>query len=98
MSRGLGRVERAVLAYLEERARREPLWPISLDLLAYETGHHPESIRRAGKTLQRKGLVEIGWDNGWREQFGKLYDTACPTYLLSAEHSSTLSPPAESAS
>lgn len=92
MSRGLGRVERAVLDYLKTR----PDWACRLELVADVTGFHAESVRRAFKSLERKDMVILGWDNGWRVIDGaadRFYDTACPTARLSAEYSSTLTAP-----
>lgn len=94
MSRGLGRAERAVLAYLAERAKRDPEWAARLELIADQAGIHPESARRAMKTLAAKGLVELGHDGGWRT-WGQMYRTACPTARLSAEYLSTLNEAAQ---
>lgn len=96
MSRGLGKAEQAIIADLAKRARQHPDWPdrpIRLDVLADATGLHPESLRRAMKTLTAKGITELGWDNGWR-----VYDTGevhkawgpGPTVCLSAEKLSAL--------
>ena len=59
------------------------------------TGHHAESVRRGGKSLERKGLVVVGWDNGWSDfapDAGGLKKRipAGPTYRLSADYLSTL--------
>lgn len=90
MSRGLGRVERDVLkTMLERHERREEPWPEKLWFLWDATGHHPESVRRAMKSLARKGFVRLGWDNGWRE-WGDKFCEAGPTAALSVEYLSTL--------
>jgi hypothetical protein len=95
MSRGLGRAERAVLAYLTEQARRHPEHATRLGVIASLTELHPESVRRAMKTLAAKGKLELGWDNGWRvldsEGPFRMWDTAAPTARLSAEQLSALS-------
>jgi hypothetical protein len=92
MSRGLGRAERAILA---ELVKRDPEWPLRLNVLAHFTGLHPESLRRAMKSLAEKDLIELGWDNGWRVlESGavlRFWETGAPTARLSADYLSTLS-------
>lgn len=65
-----------------------------LDVIADVTRFHQESIRRAVKTLQRKGYVELGYCNGWLELMSgdvmRFWPTACPTVRLSVEYLSTL--------
>jgi hypothetical protein len=110
MSRGLGRVERGVLADLvkrtEDYAKRYPErsdwpdWPrspVRLDVIADGTGFHPESVRRALKTLAGKGRVVVGRDNGWRvwdspdgPELINFWESITPTAQLSAEYLSTL--------
>jgi hypothetical protein len=95
VSRGLGRVQRDVLAFLEKEARRSPDWPVRLDVITQVTGHHPESVRRAMKSLKRVGHIELGRDSGLRvDEYGDLYrfwDGPAPTGRLSAAYLSTLS-------
>lgn len=92
MSRGLGRVERDVLAELIRSAvgpGADPDREQKLNVVVYVTKHHPESVRRAFKSLERKGLVVLGWDNGWLWELGHKFP-AGPTARLSAAYYSTL--------
>jgi hypothetical protein len=64
MSRGLGRVERAILAVLAE-AHPGAYGPSTRTLAALLYGQHPTRAQRAAmhravSSLQRKGLVRIG--------------------------------------
>jgi DNA-binding IclR family transcriptional regulator len=93
MSRGLGRVERAVLEYLADGKDSRDWYFTRLDVIEAALGVHRESIRRAVKTLQRKGYAVTGYDNGWRVLDGEVarfWDTRSPTVRLSAEYLSTL--------
>jgi hypothetical protein len=91
----LGRVERDILKHMAQDARK----PYARDVvgghrrrlcsLAHVTGHHPESVRRALKSLERKGYVTLGWDNGYGYD-GSKWLSAGPTAQLSVEYYSTL--------
>jgi hypothetical protein len=90
MSRGMGRVERAILAFLDERSRRSTgNRHVRLDVFAQVTESHPESVRRAMRSLERRGLVELGYDNGWRchpttGEARRFWESPAPTARLSA--------------
>jgi hypothetical protein len=80
MSRGMGRVERDVLMLLCQLRNTE----LGIDYLAEQTVHHPESVRRAMKSLARKGRVQLGV---YRRPTARLQ-----AQELSAEEYSTLTP------
>lgn len=63
----MGRVERAVLAYLEEQEARRSggHHPIPMAVFVQTCEAHPESVRRALRSLARRGFVTLGWENGW---------------------------------
>jgi hypothetical protein len=87
VSSGLGQLERAVLAYLADQARRDPGRATRLDVIVLAVGRHPESVRRAVKSLARKGSVALGWDNGWRDHGegpATFWPRGTPTARLSA--------------
>lgn len=60
MSRGLGRVERALLAVVREiKTELRPERWIEVTRLELGLGEHRESRRRAAHSLSRKGLIEL---------------------------------------
>ena len=87
MSRGPGTLQRRIMAYVNNhtasgRAEGDPdPRPVKMELLADGTGAHPESIRRALKSLERMGYATLGWTNGYGYD-GTRWFQAGPTVLL----------------
>ena len=87
MSRGPGTLQRRIMAYVNNHTASgraegdtDPR-PVKMELLADGTGAHPESIRRALKSLERMGYATLGWSNGFGPD-GTVWFKSGPTILL----------------